>query len=102
MAGSPPHSRYKCQLCGTKEHSCQYVVHAIGGDAEVYNADKWLTSNIKQLQTCWGVLSTRRDAILLGELKGNNGFGGESGNPFGTEGTGGGGSGGGGEGGGCT
>ena len=59
-----PQSRYKCQICGVKEHTCSYVVHAIGNNANTYDASNWMTGNTRKLYNVYKLLIEKRNAMM--------------------------------------
>lgn len=50
------HDACKCQVCGTKEHECNYVIEICGScedEEEAYHADDWLRVDVRNLNKVW-------------------------------------------------
>ena len=48
------HDACKCQVCGTAEHECSYVIELCGDcDEHPYNADDWLRVEVNDLTRLW-------------------------------------------------
>ena len=72
------HDACKCQVCGTKEHECTYVIELCGSCEEEeeedgqmlhsFHADDWLRVDVKDLTRVWERYRTGYDVLFQDSL----------------------------------